>query len=155
MRGRHDRVCQEQLRLRNIAASAIKADHPSSRRCLGGIQPEVEKTVAFAHMALGELHGRNLASALMRSRVHNRTRTKPYIRIVRSPFLVILQFGTSIPQGGHPPHHSMISSAAAEKAIGTSMPSALAVLRLRINSYLTACMTGSSPGFSPLRMRAT
>ena len=24
-------------------------------------------------MALGELHGRNLASALMRSRVHNRT----------------------------------------------------------------------------------
>jgi hypothetical protein len=27
-------------------------------------------------MALGELHGRNLASALMRSRVHNRTRDR-------------------------------------------------------------------------------
>ena len=51
--------------------------------------------------------------------------------------------------------HSMISSAAAEKAIGTSMPSARAVLRLRTNSYLAACITGSSPGFSPLRMRAT
>jgi hypothetical protein len=27
-------------------------------------------------MALGELHGRNLASAFMRSRVHNRTRDR-------------------------------------------------------------------------------
>ena len=51
--------------------------------------------------------------------------------------------------------YSMISSAAAENAIGTSMPSALAVLRLRTNSYLAACITGSSPGFSPLRMRVT
>jgi hypothetical protein len=32
--------------------------------------------------------------------------------------------------------YSMISSAAAEKAIGTSMPNALAVLRLRTNSKL-------------------
>jgi hypothetical protein len=51
--------------------------------------------------------------------------------------------------------YSMISSAAAEKAIGTSMPSALAVLRLSTNSNLTACITGSSPGLSPLRTRAT
>jgi hypothetical protein len=36
------------------------------------IQPEAGTTLALL-MALGELHGRNLASAFMRSRVHNRT----------------------------------------------------------------------------------
>jgi hypothetical protein len=36
-------------------------------------QPEAERTLALL-MAVGELHGRNLASALMRSCVHNRTR---------------------------------------------------------------------------------
>jgi tripartite-type tricarboxylate transporter receptor subunit TctC len=51
--------------------------------------------------------------------------------------------------------YSMISSAAAENAICTSIPIALAVLRLRTNSNLAACITGSSPGFSPLRTRAT
>jgi hypothetical protein len=39
------------------------------------IQPEAGATLALL-MALGELHGRNLASALMRSRVHNRTRDR-------------------------------------------------------------------------------
>src|SRR5262245_13806713 len=36
---------------------------------------------------------------------------------------------------------------------GTSRPSALALLRLITNSNLADCTTGSSPGFSPLRMR--
>jgi hypothetical protein len=40
------------------------------------IQPETESTLGFAHRCLGDLHGRNLASALMRSRVHNRTRDR-------------------------------------------------------------------------------
>jgi hypothetical protein len=39
------------------------------------IQPEAARTLALL-MALGELHGRNLASAFMRSRVHNRTRDR-------------------------------------------------------------------------------
>ena len=36
------------------------------------IRPEAERHSASAH-GLGELHGRSLPSALMRSRVHNRT----------------------------------------------------------------------------------
>src|SRR6516165_4112446 len=47
------------------------------------------------------------------------------------------QFGTQMPQGGHPPHHSITSSASASNLSGTSSPSALAVLRLiaRCNGY--------------------
>src|SRR6516162_3195264 len=48
--------------------------------------------------------------------------------------------------------YSMISSASAERFGGTSMPSALAVLRLMMNSNLLDCTTGKSAGFSPLRI---
>src|SRR5262249_10961568 len=47
------------------------------------------------------------------------------------------QFGTQMPQGGHPPHHSITSSARASSVSGTSRPSALAVLRLTTSSNLT------------------
>src|SRR5262252_5519666 len=40
------------------------------------------------------------------------------------------QFGTQMPQGGHPPHHSITSSAVARNVGGTSSPSAFAVLIL-------------------------
>ena len=49
----------------------------------------------------------------------------------------------------------MISSASADRFGGTSMPSALAVLRLMTNSNLVDCTTGKSPGFSPLRILPT
>src|SRR5437870_2733683 len=39
------------------------------------------------------------------------------------------QLGTSMPQGGHPPHHSITSSASASRAGGTSRLSAFAVLK--------------------------
>src|SRR5262249_290028 len=74
------------------------------------------------------------------------------------PFLVIRhrhQIGTSMPQGGHPPHHSITSSARASSVGGTSRPGALAVLRLITNSYLVGYCTGKSAGLSPLRMRST
>src|SRR5258708_17710839 len=51
------------------------------------------------------------------------------------------------------PHHSITSSARPSSGSGTASPSALAVLRLRISSTFVACCTGSSAGFSPLRMR--
>src|SRR5262245_16608584 len=51
--------------------------------------------------------------------------------------------------------HSITSSARASTDEGISMPSALAVLRLITNSYLVGACTGSSAGFSPLRMRST
>src|SRR5262245_47775087 len=51
--------------------------------------------------------------------------------------------------------HSITSSAPAESPIGTSIPSARAVLRLSTNSNLTVWITGSSPGLSPLKMRPT
>jgi hypothetical protein len=49
--------------------------------------------------------------------------------------------------------HSMTSSAMANSVGGTVMPSAFAVLRLITSSNLVGCMTGKSPGFSPLRIR--
>src|SRR5262249_55888627 len=74
------------------------------------------------------------------------------------PFLVIRhrhQIGTSMPQGGHPPHHSITTSARASRLSGTVTPSAFAVLRLMTSSYLVGACTGRSLGFSPLRIRST
>ena len=51
--------------------------------------------------------------------------------------------------------HSITSSARARIDCGTVRPSALAVLRLIISSYLVGTCTGSSAGFAPLRMRST
>src|SRR5262249_14112163 len=53
------------------------------------------------------------------------------------------------------PHHSITSSARASSVAGTSRPSAFAVLRLITSSNLAGAWTGSSLGFSPLRMRST
>src|SRR5947208_4855944 len=44
-----------------------------------------------------------------------------------------------MPQGGHPPHHSITSSARARPVCGTSRPSAFAVFRLMMSSYLVSC----------------
>src|SRR5262249_17182820 len=46
--------------------------------------------------------------------------------------------------------HSITSSASASSVGGTSLPSALAVLRLITDSYLVSACTGRSAGFSPL-----
>jgi hypothetical protein len=51
--------------------------------------------------------------------------------------------------------YSITSSARASSVGGTSMPSALAVLRLTPSSYLTGACTGRSAGFAPLKMRST
>src|SRR6476661_7272478 len=56
---------------------------------------------------------------------------------------------------GHPPHHSITSSARASSVGGISKPSALAVLRLMTSSYLVGACTGKSAGFSPLIIRST
>ena len=51
--------------------------------------------------------------------------------------------------------YSITSPARASTAGGTVRPRAFAVLRLIASSYLVAACTGSSAGFSPLRMRST
>ena len=51
--------------------------------------------------------------------------------------------------------YSITSSAAFSKPCGTLMPSALAVLRFMTKSNFVGCKIGRSPGFSPLRIRAT
>src|SRR5262249_21764261 len=51
--------------------------------------------------------------------------------------------------------HSITSSARPSRVIGKLMPSALAVLRFRTSSTFVDCCTGSSPAFSPLRIRPT
>src|SRR5215467_9088002 len=53
------------------------------------------------------------------------------------------------------PSHSITSSARSSTPVGSSMPIALAVLRLTISSNLVACSTGRSAGFAPLRIFAT
>src|SRR5262252_7533480 len=54
-----------------------------------------------------------------------------------------------------PLHYSMTSSASAINVGGTLRPSTLAVCRLITSSNLVVCITGRSPGFSPLRIRPT
>src|SRR5262249_14255123 len=51
-----------------------------------------------------------------------------------------------------PLHHSITSSARASTAIGNERPSSFAVLRLMISSIFVDWETGSSAGFSPLRI---
>src|ERR1700730_15808132 len=51
--------------------------------------------------------------------------------------------------------YSITSSARARSVAGTSIPSALAVLRLITSSNLVGRWIGSSPGFAPARIRAT
>ena len=53
------------------------------------------------------------------------------------------------------PGYSITSSARADKPGGTSMPSALAVVRLMTSSNLVGCSTGRSAGFAPFRIFAT
>src|SRR5262249_28777615 len=53
------------------------------------------------------------------------------------------------------PLHSMTSSARASRVGATSMPSALAVLRLMINSKRVACSMGRSAGFVPFKTLST
>src|SRR5262249_17938111 len=51
------------------------------------------------------------------------------------------------------PRHSITSSTRPIIGRGTVRPSALAVFMLMTSSTLVACWTGSSAGFSPLRIR--
>src|SRR5215467_1668478 len=53
------------------------------------------------------------------------------------------------------PLHSITSSARASSIGGTSRLSALAVLRLMINSNLVGCSTGRSAGLAPLKTLST
>src|SRR5262249_22574327 len=48
--------------------------------------------------------------------------------------------------------HSMASSARPSSVIGKVRPSTFAVLRLMTSSTFTACITGRSTGFAPLRI---
>src|SRR5262245_474601 len=50
----------------------------------------------------------------------------------------------------HLRNHSITSSARSRIDVGTSMPSALAVLRLTAMSNFVGCSTGNSAGLSPL-----
>src|SRR5262245_6030660 len=51
--------------------------------------------------------------------------------------------------------HSITSSAATSNLSGTVRPSAWAVLKLRVVSYLLGACTGRSAGLAPRRMRST
>src|SRR5436305_13044231 len=51
--------------------------------------------------------------------------------------------------------HSITSSAATSSVFGTVRPSAFAVFRLRMLSYLVGASTDRSEGLEPLRIRST
>src|SRR5262249_1096318 len=59
------------------------------------------------------------------------------------------QFGTQMPQGGHPPHHSITSSSRNRRVGEIVIPSALAVFRLTACSNFDGCSIGRSAGFAP------
>src|SRR5262249_48860064 len=65
------------------------------------------------------------------------------------------QFGTQMPQGGHPPHHSITSSAKTYTWDGIVIPSASAVLRLITRLNRAGCSIGRSPGCAPLNILST
>jgi hypothetical protein len=74
------------------------------------IQPEAGSTLGCAHRRWGRPHGRKFASALMRSRVHNRTRDRggEPIRLTEGS----IALGPSRTGGGalsNPPHHCPVS----------------------------------------------
>src|SRR5205823_10567101 len=52
-------------------------------------------------------------------------------------------------------YHSITSSARKRIEVGSSMPMALAVLRLTVNSNRLGCSIGMSPTLAPLRILAT
>src|SRR5262249_24158589 len=62
------------------------------------------------------------------------------------------QFGTQMPQRGHPPHHSITSSASASSFSGTFKPRGCAVLRLITNSNFVGCSRGRVAGLTQLRI---
>src|SRR6187200_3336320 len=51
--------------------------------------------------------------------------------------------------------HSITSSARPNRVVGTSRPSALAVLRLITNSNLVGCSTGRSAALAPFKILST
>ena len=85
--------------------------------------------------------------------VENRTRPKDATTAAFDPMTVIAVV-INLRCNKRLDAYSITSSARPSSVIGKVMPSALAVLRLRISSTFVACWTGESEGFSPLRMRA-
>jgi hypothetical protein len=63
--------------------------------------------------------------------------------------------GPKSAKAGSRQRYSITSSARASRAGDMSIPSCLAVLRLMTSSNLVGCITGSSEGFSPFKMRPT
>src|SRR6266853_1664539 len=70
-----------------------------------------EENTRLAH-GLGELHGRNLASALMRSRVHNRNRDRGG-KSIQLAWLWAIALGPSGGTGGGPSKKSPLTGEAA------------------------------------------
>jgi hypothetical protein len=63
--------------------------------------------------------------------------------------------GRALPGTREPAPYSITSSARASSVGGTSMPSALAVVRLTTRSNLVGCSTGRSPALAPRRILST
>jgi hypothetical protein len=81
--------------------------------------------------------------------------------LIRYPFLPpsrpksSLSPPVAMPQGGHPPHYSITSSARSRNDSGIVRPSALAVVKLITRSNLVGCSIGMSPSFAPRRILST
>src|SRR6516165_9594094 len=87
---------------------------------------------------------------LRHKRGRNRRIEKFTSRHDGSPLLSPLHLTEQTPVGATSSHwqrHSITSSARASTVVGTSRPSALAVLRLITSSYLVGACTGRSAGF--------
>src|SRR5262249_52867326 len=67
----------------------------------------------------------------------------------------IQQFGTQMPQGGHPPHHSITSSARTRIVSGMATPRPFAPLRFTTLSLLAGRSRGRSAALPPHKIRTT
>src|SRR5262249_46739082 len=79
----------------------------------------------------------------------------PSLASVVPAFMVLIEQLHRVGGAANTHRYSITSSARASTDAGMSRPSALSVFRLITISYLVGACTGSSAGFSPLRMGAT
>ena len=118
------------------------------RQCImsGVTEPPRRSRVYLASRKVGN---KSIASFQAYTR---QVRCTPNCRHIAAAQQMTFRARTKLMQCSKRRYYSITASASASNVGGTSMPSALAVLRLIASSYLVGACTGRSAGLSPLRI---
>ena len=108
---------------------------------------------ARLRQSLCERQEAGLSCQIVRSHVHEHADAPQTFRLLRTHVERPRSRRAAEQRDELAPFHSITSSAVPSNVAGTSSPRTLAVCRLMTNSNFAARITGSSAGFSPLRMR--